>query len=486
MSVKVRKAPLLVKVGILVVAVLVAGGAYLHFAAPAASRQTLPTFTVQRGTIQQTAQAPATVVQPATVNLTFPASQATPILTYLNVQPGDPVTAGQVIAKEDASLLDQNVLQAQASLSAAKANLEKLTESISPQTLATYKAQLEQADAAWQAAQAANQQSQADDQSKIQADQQSLQNDQNTLAGAENLAGFENGQPIQTKTVVSDEATVAMDKTNLLSDQNALASLASSLAQAKAAHDLAVAQYNQNIAPPDPAAVAAAAAAVEQAQAGLASSRLNAAKATMAAPFTGIISAVNYTVGDVVTAATPVVTLVPTGGNLQLHAEVSEANIAQVQVGQAAVFVPDANPADSIPGRVEAVSTSPTVTQNVTQYQITVSLPAPSLHVTLVPGMTGTVNITVAQAKNALYVPTTALLTGVQPAVYVVGRKDGYRKKAVSTGLYNGNDVQITSGLRSGQKILAYAYLPGSNGGGSGNGGAKGGGAPKFFRALHG
>lgn len=481
---KIRTAPFLVKGGLAIIALIILGGAYMRFAAPAGKHRFLSTFTVQPGTIQQTVQAPATVTQPATVNLTFPSSQATPILTFLSVQPGDQVTAGQVIAREDSSILDQTVVQARASLAASQANLEKLTEPLSPQTLATYKAQLEQADATWQAAQSANQQSQADDQSKIQTDQQNLQNDQNTLAGDENLAGFSNGQPIQTKTVVGAEATVATDKTNLLTDQNALNSLASTLAQAKAAENLAVAQYNQNIAPPDPAALAAAEAAVEQAQSGLSSAQLNAAKATMTAPFTGNISAVNYTVGDVVTAATPVVTLVPTGGVLQLHAEVSEANIAQLQVGQTAVFVPDANPSESFQGQVTAVSTSPTVTQNVTQYQVNVSLPSSSSQGKLIPGMTGTVNITVAQANNVLYVPATALLTGAHPAVYVAGGKGSFRKQPVSTGLYNGNDVQVTAGLRSGQKVLTYAYLPG--GGGSGGGGNGGAGAPKFFRALHG
>ncbi len=426
------------------------------------------TFTVRPGNISQTVQAAATVVQPATASLTFPAAQSTPVLTGLFVQVGSRVTAGQPLAQEDTAALNQAVAQEKANLDAALANLTGLQAGGSYQHGLTvaHRAYLDAAAQYRQSVQLGLAQAEANLETvraELQADKQNLSNDENLLAQQENLAGSSNGQPNQFPAVVAAEAKVAADRAAIVQAQATLALDRVQLAQAQDPSALlaqlhaARVKYEQY-----PSSVAAAQAAVEGAQAQAAAARLGLADATLRAPFAGVISAVNYTAGEVVTPGTPVVTLVPATGSLQIQAEVSEADIVRVRVGQPATFVPDASPGRVYHGVVTAVAASPVISQSVTQYQVTITLKKASPPDALVPGLTGTATVTVAQARGVLYVPATALELGAHPVVYLAVSGGRPVRRPVETGLYNENLVQITGGLRAGDVVLRSAPVGGS------------------------
>lgn len=101
-----------------------------------------PTYmqiTVQRGAVAQEVLATGNLQPPTTSNLFF---EAPGKLAALNVHVGETVVSGQVLAKQSASVLEAELAQAQASVSAATANLNQLLSGATPQSVGVSQAQV--------------------------------------------------------------------------------------------------------------------------------------------------------------------------------------------------------------------------------------------------------------------------------------------------------------------------------------------------------
>jgi HlyD family secretion protein len=196
----------------------------------------------------------------------------------------------------------------------------------------------------------------------------------------------------------------------------AAATVASAEAQAQQASDSArssEASYRQSTAPPDPADVAAAKAQVVNAQAALATAQANLDAAALTAPMAATVATINGSVGQFVSGGpvavgdTALFTLVDLS-KLKVTAQVNEADIGQVQVGNAVTFSVNAFPAKTFTGKVVSVQPLGTVTQNVVNYAVTCAVDPPKDAV-LFPGMTAIATIIADQRTGVLRVPNTAL-----------------------------------------------------------------------------
>ena len=92
--------------------------------------------------------------------------------------------------------------------------------------------------------------------------------------------------------------------------------------------------------------------------------------------------------------------------NMQVEADIDEADIGQVRVGQHVNFTVDAYPKETFTGTVGQIRLQPTVTNNVVTYTVVINTPNPDEK--LFPGMTASVEI-VTQCDTALLVPLEAL-----------------------------------------------------------------------------
>jgi HlyD family secretion protein len=92
---------------------------------------------------------------------------------------------------------------------------------------------------------------------------------------------------------------------------------------------------------------------------------------------------------------------------MELLANVDEADIGQVEVGQAAVFTVDAFDGLSFDATITQVRYASEVTDDVVTYKAVLAVQNPDLR--LRPGMTATATITVAEEQGALLVPNAAL-----------------------------------------------------------------------------
>lgn len=151
-------------------------------------------------------------------------------------------------------------------------------------------------------------------------------------------------------------------------------------------------------------------AAVAQAEATLEAQRTDLAKAVIRSPIKGVVLKRAAEPGQTVAATfqTPVLfTLAEDLTQMELHVDVDEADVGKVREAQSASFTVDAYPDRTFPARITQVRFGSKTVAGVVTYETVLKVDNSGL--LLRPGMTGTANITVQQADDALLVPNAAL-----------------------------------------------------------------------------
>jgi HlyD family secretion protein len=151
-------------------------------------------------------------------------------------------------------------------------------------------------------------------------------------------------------------------------------------------------------------------AAVKIQEANLERSKVDLARCKIYAPTNGIVIARNVDVGQTVAASFSAPTLFQIANDLtrmQINANVSEADIGLVEVGQTVYFTVDAYPDRVFKGKVIQVRNSPITVQNVVTYDTVIEVDNSELK--LKPGMTANLSIVVAERQNVLKIPASAL-----------------------------------------------------------------------------
>ena len=155
---------------------------------------------------------------------------------------------------------------------------------------------------------------------------------------------------------------------------------------------------------------AIAAAQVIQAEAVLDAEQTALSKAVIRSPIDGIVLKRSIEPGQTVAASfqAPVLfTLAEDLTKMELHVDIDEADVGQVQVGQTASFTVDAYPNRRFPGKILKVYNAPQVVQDVVTYEAILEVDNSAL--LLRPGMTATADITVKRVTDAILVPNAAL-----------------------------------------------------------------------------
>ncbi len=134
--------------------------------------------------------------------------------------------------------------------------------------------------------------------------------------------------------------------------------------------------------------------------------------------------------------------------------KLSENDVAKAQLGQPVALTIDALKDWQAAGTVSYIAPSSETSNGVVTYAVRVSFPDRDDRVKV--GMTANLVITTAKKDNVLVVPSTALLPkGAGHAVQVVSA-DGKTTSEVDvqTGLSDGTNTEITSGLNAGDKVV--------------------------------
>jgi HlyD family secretion protein len=216
------------------------------------------------------------------------------------------------------------------------------------------------------------------------------------------------------------------------------------------------------------ASLTSAAAMVAQAESELRSAKLDLERTYIRSPVTGTIMVRRVEPGQTVVSSFQTTTLFEIAEDLsrmRVEAQVDEADIGRVRLGQAASFTVDSFPDEVFRGRVVTIRKSPEETQGAVFYPVWVEVMNPEEK--LLSGMTADVRIVEVQKPAALRVPIAAL--SFQPAG--APKADGGRvyrlidarpvPVPVKAGVRNERWAEIAgSGLRAGDQIIVSAKEP--------------------------
>jgi HlyD family secretion protein len=212
----------------------------------------------------------------------------------------------------------------------------------------------------------------------------------------------------------------------------------------------------------DQAKLKQAQAQVQQAQASLDQLNEQLSYTTLVSPMDGVVLSRDVEMGDAVSSilvlgstATLVMTL---GDTTQVYVQgkVDEADIGSVYMGQPARIRVESFPNKSFNGRVTKIAPLGVEKDNVTTFEVRVSIDNPTGE--LKANMTANAEILITEHKNALSVPEQALVYDNQKnaSVFVPDskQKDGQRKIPVKAGISNGSKTEILDGLKEGDSVV--------------------------------
>ncbi len=183
----------------------------------------------------------------------------------------------------------------------------------------------------------------------------------------------------------------------------------------------------------------------------LAQAQLALEKTTLKAPFNGLVTAVTLVTGG--TAGSATISILDRS-ILHVDLKLSENNVAKVALGQPVTLSSDAIKDWNVSGTISYIAPSAETTNGVVTYVVRVSFPDTDKRIKF--GMTANVIITTNSKDAVLQVPNSALLPkGAGHSVQVLSA-DGKTKTEVDvqTGLSDGTNTEITSGLKEGDKVV--------------------------------
>ena len=275
--------------------------------------------------------------------------------------------------------------------------------------------------------------------------------DPEELATAE-AAAIAAEQALEAAQLQLDELRDGPTDFAIAAAQGAVDTAAANLAAAVAARDDVFAGADQEDIDLQTQQVQIAELAVKQA-------RENLEDAKLVAPFDGTVAAIAISVGDLVTTATPAMTLL-TPDALEVELTLGETDLPSVRVGQKGLIIFDAILEKAYPLTVTSIGLAPTIQQGVVTYLATAQLEGfdANANVRPAPGMSGAAVIVTEEKSDVLAVPNQAIRRSGQDKTVEVVVNGKLETRVVQTGISDAEKTEILSGLKAGDLIA----LPGS------------------------
>jgi HlyD family secretion protein len=377
------------------------------------------TAKVERGNLRNSVTATGTLQAVTTVQV---GSQASGTISALYADFNSTVRKGQVVAQLDPATPRAQVEQAQANLVQARAALQQaqagvaqsragISQSRAVVTDAQAKAlaarstvQNQQAGVSGAQANLAVLKAQMDDAASFLRQQESLATD-----GVIARRDVETAQTAyKTAEARYRQAATQVQQAQLSAQSSASSGVVQSQAQIAGAQ--AGVQQAQAQAQNASGQVQSAAAGVQQAQAALQLAEINLSHTTISSPIDGVVVSRDVNVGQTVAASLSAPTLFTIANDLtqmQVMANIDQADIGLVEQAKSVNFTVDAFPADEFKGTIQQIRLNPQNVQNVVTYNVVIDVRNPEQK--LKPGMTANLEITIDERNNVLKVPNAAL-----------------------------------------------------------------------------
>lgn len=469
------------------------------------------TARVEKGNLRNTVTATGALQAVTTVQV---GSQASGTIAALYADFNSVVKKGQVVAQLDPSVAKAQVDQQRANLEQAKASLAQaraavvnsragVTDAQARSLAARSTVQNNQAGVSGAEANVAVLKAQQDDALSMLRQQESL-----LKAGVISQRDYEVSQTAYRTAEARYNQAVAQLNQAKLSEQSAASA---GIAQGQAAVEQSQAQVQQA-----QAQVQQAAAQVQQAQAALSLAEVNLSHTTITSPIDGVVVSRDVNVGQTVAASLSAPTLFTIANDLtqmQVIANIDQADIGLVEQAKSVKFSVDAFPGKEFDGKIAEMRLNPVNVQNVVTYNVVINVENPEQK--LKPGMTANLTITIDERNNVLKVPNSALrftpqdaagrqrtgaggqgqgqqrrrqqqdgnaaegesgqnrfapasapvLPGQVRAVWVLGQDGKPERRRITVGLSDGSATEVVDGnLREGEMVITGQTITGSTG----------------------
>ncbi len=363
------------------------------------------TARIDRGNLRNMVTATGTLQAVTTVQV---GSQASGTISALYADFNSVVKKGQVIAQLDPSVSKAQVDQARANLEQARASLAQaraavvnsragVTDAQAKNLAAKSTVQNNQAGVSGAQANVAVLKAQQDDAMSLLKQQESL-----LKAGVIAQRDYDVALTAYKTAEARYNQAVAQLNQAMLTEQSASSA---GIAQSQAAVEQSQAQVQQA-----QAQAGQAAAQVQQSQAALNLAEVNLSHTTITSPIDGVVVSRDVNVGQTVAASLSAPTLFTIANDLtqmQVIANIDQADIGLVEQAKSVRFSVDAFPGKDFDGKIEEMRLNPVNVQNVVTYNVVIDVDNPEQK--LKPGMTANLTITIDERNNVLKVPNSAL-----------------------------------------------------------------------------
>ena len=313
------------------------------------------TAPVEKGRFESVVSASGTIEAQLTV---YVSSELSGRIAKVLVDYNDEVTAGQPLAELDQESFVARVTEAKAALRVAVATAHVQQGAVERAKLMIINARSDQELAELRVAAAQARQDEAEREAERKT----------KLAATGNVADRDLSQARTARAVGAADLSAAFGEVKMKKD-------AIQIAEA----DLSIAEAN----------LENAEAVVEQRQAALDQAELDLNRTVLRSPIDGGIIDRDINPGQTIAATLEAKTLFIIANNLETmeaHANIDEADVGKLKVGQQARFTVDAYPDRIFSGNVLQIRKAPEVVQNVVTYTAVISAPNPE-HL-LIPGLT--------------------------------------------------------------------------------------------------
>lgn len=203
--------------------------------------------------------------------------------------------------------------------------------------------------------------------------------------------------------------------------------------------------------------IAAQQARVDQAAANLEAAEATLSKRTIYAPFAGIVTAVEVTLGETVSANAPAVSLI-SNDNFEIELDIPEADIANIEIGDLAEVTFDAYDDARFEAEVVSIAPAATLVEGVPSFETILRFTSEDDR--LRSGLSADVDIMAASQNDVLYIPSRALFgRDGETYVRVVKSSDplAIEERRVVTSLRGSlGTIEVVEGLEEGEEVITF------------------------------
>ena len=254
-------------------------------------------------------------------------------------------------------------------------------------------------------------------------------------------AGSENSKNLSYLAQINlTSAQKNYDRTKQLFDAGAASQLQIEDAQDKL--NIATKQYESSSGP----ALDQAQATIATAMANIKGLNIQIAKSTISSPINGVVTSQNINVGEVVSPAVPVISIIDSS-ILKLRSTVSQDYLLLLTQGQAVQVSVDGYPNLKLSGKITGIGPMAVNTGEVFPVEISLNNDG-----NLMAGMSA--HAALMTKVQGIVVPASAVIQNDGQTTVFVTDGQTASKRVVKTGLKNDNFIQILDGLREGEQVV--------------------------------